>query len=106
MDELLSAQHKAEKEVNRKMFLRIIHNIRFLARQGLPLRGCEGDANGNFTQLLHLQQVDFPEMSWLSRKTNKYTSHDIQNKCLQIMAWHILCDVSTKIRGSKTNATA
>lgn len=83
IDEMLNEQHKAEKAVNRRMFLRILHNLRFLARQGLPLRGCEGDTDSNFLQLLCLQQVDFPEiMPWLSRKTNKYTSHDIQNECL------------------------
>ena len=102
IDEMLNEQHKAEKAVNRRMFLRILHNLRFLARQGLPLRGCEGDTDSNFLQLLCLQQVDFPEiMPWLSRKTNKYTSHDIQNECLQLMALHILRHVSASIRASQ-----
>ena len=98
IDEMLNEQHKAEKAVNRRMFLRILHNLRFLARQGLPLRGCEGDTDSNFLQLLCLQHVDFPEiMPWLSRKTNKYTSHDIQNECLQFMALHILCHVNASV---------
>lgn len=91
IDELLNDQRRTEKEANRKMLLRILHSLRFLTRQGLPLRGSEGDADSNFYQLLRLQQADFPEVvSWLSRKTNKYTSHDVQNECLQLMALLIL----------------
>ena len=37
--ELLSQEHREEKATNRKMFMRALQNIRFLARQGLPLRG-------------------------------------------------------------------
>ena len=101
VDELLSEQNRAEKECNRKMFLRILQTIRFLARQGLPLRGKDGDSDSNFTQLLRLQEADFPEIkTWLSKKANKYTSHDIQNECLQIMALHILRQVSRNIQSS------
>ena len=41
IDEILNKQHKTEKAA---IFLRILlHDLRFLARQGLPLRGCESD---------------------------------------------------------------
>ena len=35
----LSAYHSEEKSKNRQIFLTILRNIRFLARQGLALRG-------------------------------------------------------------------
>ncbi len=34
------------------------------------------------------------------KKTNKYTYHDIQNECLQIMALQILREVSQSVRDS------
>ena len=40
----------------------ILQNIRFLARQGLPLRGDADDADSNFIQLLRLQSINCPEM--------------------------------------------
>ena len=99
--ELLSQEHKEEKATNRKMFLKILENIRFLSRQGLPLRGGNGDADSNFIQLLRLRGIDCPEIeAWMKKKTNKYTSHDIQNECLQIMALQILREVSQSVRDS------
>ena len=98
--ELLSQQHQEEKATNRKMLLKILQNIRFLARQGLPLRG-DKDDDSNFIQLLHLRGVDCPEVEmWMKKKTNKYTSHDIQNECVQVMALQILREVSKNIRDS------
>ena len=41
--ELISKEHKKEQEMNRKMFIRILQNIRYLARQGLPFRGKNED---------------------------------------------------------------
>ena len=99
--ELLSQEHKEEKATNRKMFLKILQNIRFLSRQGLPLRGGDADGDSNFIQLLHLRGIDCPEIeAWMKKKTNKYTSHDIQNECLQIMALQILREVSQSVRDS------
>ena len=42
-------------------------------------------------QLLRLQCIECPELGvWMTKKTDKYTSHDIQNECLKIMALQIL----------------
>lgn len=76
--ELLSQQHQEEKATNRRMFLKVLQIIKFLARQGLPLRSSDKDTDSNFIQLLYLRGVDCPEVkSWMNKKTNKYTSHDI-----------------------------
>ena len=83
------------------MLLLVLQTIQFLARQGLPLRGDGNESDGNFSQLLRLRGVDHEGIdSWLSKKTNKYTSPEIQNECLQLMALHILCQISHKIAGS------
>ena len=69
--ELLSKQHKVEKERNRSIFLKILQNIRFLSRQGLALRGGD-DLESNFIQLLYFRSIDDPDVKvWLSKKTNK-----------------------------------
>ena len=52
-------------------------------------------------QLLRLQCVECPELGvWMTKKTDKYTSHDIQNECLKIMALQILRSVCQNIRAS------
>eukprot|EP00117_Sycon_ciliatum_P030833 scpid51445/ scgid24231/ len=50
--EMLSTQHQQQKVENHGMFLRILENVRFLARQGLALRGHGDDSDSNFLQLL------------------------------------------------------
>ena len=83
------------------MFLLILQNIGFLSRQGLALRGSDADTDSNFIQLMHFRGIDCPEVeAWMKEKTNKYTSHDIQNECLQIMALQILREVRLSVRDS------
>ena len=53
--------------------------MRFLARQELPLRGHDDETESNFFQLLKLRGEDDPRIeTWLKKKTDKYTSSDIQ----------------------------
>ncbi len=98
--EVVSSAQKKEKEGNRRIFLIILQNLSFLARQGIPLRRRE-DMESNFHELMLLRCYDCPEVKeWMKRKTNKYTSHDIQNECLQIMALQVLRRLSQNIRES------
>ena len=46
--EMLCTEHKKEKEANRAMLRKIIESIRYLARQGLALRGHKDEADSNF----------------------------------------------------------
>ena len=99
--EAFSEETRKQREVNRKVFVRILENLRFLARQGLALRGSGGDQESNFTQLLLLRATDVPLIAeWMKKESCKYTSHDIQNECLKIMALRILRDVSKRIQKS------
>ncbi|XP_048731003.1 uncharacterized protein LOC125648123 isoform X3 [Ostrea edulis] len=96
--EVLSAAHSEEKTRNRQQLLTILRNIRFLARQGLPLRGHDNEQS-NFIQLLKLHGESDPSiLKWLEKKQDKFTSADIQNEMLQVMALKILRDVASNIR--------
>ena len=50
VSEMISADATSEKPQNRQMLLQILENVRFLSRQGLPLRG--NNKEGNFDQML------------------------------------------------------
>ena len=69
--ERLSTEHERQKAENRAMFRRILQNVRFLARQGLPLRGHGDGADSNFVQLLRLRALDTPDvLTWMEKKTH------------------------------------
>ena len=99
--ELLNTHHEKDKSVNRDMFLRILQNVRFLARQGLALRGHDGGEDSNFSQLLLLRSFDCSKViQWMHKKANTYCSPEIQYECLQLMALHILRNISFSISAS------
>ena len=60
--EALSRQHEQGKLENHHCFLKVLSNIRFLARQGLPLRGDGNEAESNFLQLFRLWGEDDPKV--------------------------------------------
>jgi hypothetical protein len=94
----LSAAHSLEKKENRRQLLTILRSIRFLARQGLPLRGHDHQQS-NLLQVLKLQgESDESILKWLERKTDKYTCGDVQNEMLQVMALGILRDIASNIQ--------
>jgi len=98
--ELLNEKHAEEKAVARQSLLKILSNIRFLARQALPMRGDgKGEPNSNSNQLYRLRGEDSPFLlEWIKRKGNNYTSHDMQGEMLKIMALRILRDISAEIK--------
>ncbi len=38
--------------------------------------------------------------NWLNKKTNKYTSHDIQNEILKVMAMRVLRNIGNSLQSS------
>ena len=50
VSEMISADAISQKLQNRQMLPQILGNVRFLSRQGLPLRG--NNKEGNFDQML------------------------------------------------------
>lgn len=112
---MLSSAYANEKECNRKKLLTILSSIRFLARQGLPIRGHyindashhgSGELNGNRVQLLQLHKEDVPELeTWLKKAQDRFTSPKIQNEVLQIMALTVLRRLSGRISDKQYTIT-
>ena len=98
---LLSEQYAVEMAKNRRMLLKILSSIQFLARQALPLRGHNDGSDGNLYQLLKLQGGEDNDMlEWLQRRVNKYTSPEIQKYLIKVMATHVIRDISEKLHKS------
>ena len=97
--ESLSSQHQSEKLERRLCFIKIVSSIRFLSQQGLSLRGHGEEVDSNFSQLLKLRAEEDPRIqTWMKKKTNKYTSSDVQNEVLKTMSHHILRKVASSVR--------
>lgn len=94
---MLSKEHEKETKHNRKMLTLILKTIRFLARQGLPFRGGDDEANCNFVQALKAIDPSGEIDQWFMRKADKYTCPDIQNEILKLMALKILRNVTSRI---------
>ena len=60
--ETRSRAHRSQKEYARNMLANILSSVRFLARQGLALRGDGNDADSNLIQLLKMQDQDNPDI--------------------------------------------
>ena len=79
--EMLSSTLATVKRDNRCLLPKVAENIKFLARQGITLRGDGDEAGSNFVQLLNLRVADDPQvLSCMQRRTDKYTSPQIQNE--------------------------
>ena len=99
--EQLSRVHRAEKEQARDILLLIMSSIRFLARQGLALRGDHSDESANLVQLLHLRAEDKPQLlKWLEKSAQKHTSPENQNEMLELMAHGVLRKILKDINES------
>lgn len=98
--ESLSSAHSKNKAEARKVLLKILQNIRFLGRQGLPFRGHE-DAESNFIQLVKLREIDNPVLkSWMKRSGDRYLSPEIQNEMLSLMSLSILRSIAQSLQST------
>ena len=86
--ELLSEEHKKEKVENCAMLLRIVSNIRFLCRQGLPLRGHGDGSDSNFMQTLRFQGKSDHRISlWLERKVTSSLHLKLKMRSLRSLVY-------------------
>ena len=77
-------------KMNRFYFLKVLQTVQFLGKHGLPVRG-HTDEESNFTEMLTLRVNDIPGFTqWLSKKKQKYTSHDVQNEMLELLSNNVL----------------
>ena len=99
--EMLSSQLAKEQLERRKCLLKLLSNARFLSRQGLAFRGDGEELDSNFMRLIYLRSEDNTKLvDWMKQKTDKYTSADIQNEMVKVMALRVL----RKIAGSLQSA--
>lgn len=96
----LSTAFNNERSANRQNLLKILSNIRFLARQALPLRGHGSGEDSNFTQLYILREEDNEGLkTWRTeKKPDKYVHSTIQNEMMKLMALKILREIAENIR--------
>ena len=102
ISECISSAAGEQRKENRSCFMKDMSSLKFLARQGLPIRGDgEGEQSGNLSQLLALRSQDDPKLvEWLKKKTDKYTGHDMQNEIVQVMGHRILRQIADRIKAS------
>ena len=60
--EQLSAEHEEKKATNRKNLVKVRSNLRFLARQGLSMRGHEDENDSNIIKLCGIRGEDDPRL--------------------------------------------
>ena len=96
----LNAQYATDQQFHKTMLLKLLEVVRFLGRQGLPLRGHSEDVEsfeGNLYQLLLLQSKDCPGMrQWLQQK--EYTSPVIINEMVLLMGQAILKEIIANVK--------
>ena len=99
--EQLSRQYSEQLLECWQCLLKILSCIRYLGRQGLPLRGHGTEEDSNYIQLLRLRGEDNQRViSWLQKKTDKYTSGEAQNELLKIMAHQVLRKIGSNLQGT------
>ena len=98
----LNTQHKTDQAFHRDMLMKLLSCIKFLARQGLPLRGHVEDTesfNVNLYQLLLLRAEDCPQLlTWLHKR--EYISPEIVNELIAIMGNTVLRQVLALIKSA------
>jgi hypothetical protein len=88
----VSSHFKKVQQERRSNLMKELKAVRFLLRQGLPMRG-HLDEEGN---LHHLLKQCFDAYEWLDN--GMYLSHDVVNEIIDIMSQNILRSVLCEIR--------
>ena len=91
ISELLFTQLAKERLERRKCFLKLLSNVCFLSRQGLPFRGDGDESESSFMQMIHLRSEDNSKLvEWIQQKADKCTSGEMQNEMIKVMALCVL----------------
>lgn len=94
---MISKQLTKERADARCCLINIVETIRFLAVQGLPIRG-NIEQNSTFIQLLKLRSKDQPLLNtWMERTKYRWFSHDILNEILTLLCLHVQRELILKI---------
>jgi hypothetical protein len=84
---MMNIGFEKDQEIRRQMLLKQLCCLRYLMRQGLPVRGhCN---EGNLYQLMKIRANDIPPLQqWLGN--NKYQSPEIVNEQIELMGKEVL----------------
>ena len=86
VDSMIDKQLNSDQKDARHVLTKLITSVRFLAERGLALRGSM-EETANYNCLLKLRAEDDQLLEkWLVRSRLKYTSGEIQNEMIEIMA--------------------
>ena len=97
VDAQICTQKATEQANARVALMALFTTIKFLARQGIALRGHKSHS-GNYMQLLQVRSHDIPELKhWLTRAT-KYTSPETQNEMLLMLNHAILRNIICNVK--------
>ena len=98
----LSITFNEASSVNQQNLLKILLNVKLLARQALPLKGHGSVQDSNFTQIYILREEDKEGLKTCRTETkiNKYVHSTIENEMTQIAALRVLREVAENIKMS------
>ena len=99
----LVSHHQSEVAQNREYLSKIIEAILFCAKLGLAFRGhdesSESNNRGNFLEALYFKHKENDVfMRVLDSSTVKYTSKDIQNELIEILASNIRTRIIREVK--------
>ena len=93
---VLDDKRKEQQLQRQQMLQKHLSSVRYLAHQGLALRGHE-ESKGNMLELLQMWSVhDFDVKEWLS--DGKYLSYDIVNEQIKLISVHVLQDILFEVK--------
>lgn len=96
----LSLALEKQQHTARVALKAIFNSVRYLARQGIALRG-HNKEGGNFFQLNELRRKDIPELNEFINREKNFCSYAIQNEMLEMMAHAILRQIITDIKENR-----
>ena len=95
----LSRQQERDHRHRQEMLIKVMESVKFLVRQGLPIRG-HTDDESNLLQLLKCRTTDVEGLeAWIS--SGKYLSNEVTNEIVELMAHHLLRNLLGAIRIAK-----
>ncbi len=92
----LSSVLATAQEEARSNLQKILSSVKYLAQQGLALRG-HGNEEGNFHYLLLLKAEDDPALGHWLKWNHSYTSPVVQNEMLSLMSNTIIRNIAEEI---------
>lgn len=91
-------QYKDDQDLHRNLFLKQLSSLRYLARQGLAIRGHES-IESNLIQLLKTRAEDVPELNhWIEK--GQYLSPVVINELIEMMGNSVLRSILEDIKGN------